>query len=66
MAHAGTREAGAWSVALADFSALDPAGRLQLLMRNSTLETLSADIESRMLPALHRIPEEQRSELLLR
>ena len=62
----GAGEANTWSVALADFSALDPGGRLHLLMRQSTLESLAADVESRFLPALHRIPEDERSELLQR
>lgn len=53
-------------MALADFSALDPGGRLHLLMRQSTLESLAADVESRFLPALLRIPEVERSELLQR
>lgn len=53
-------------MALADFSALDPGGRLQLAMRQSTLETLAADVESRLLPALQRIPEDERAELLQR
>jgi len=59
-------EAAAWAVPLDSFAELDAVGRLRLLMRQSTEQTLAADVDALLLPALQQLPPEERTEALQR
>ena len=59
-------EGAAWAVPLDSFAELDAVGRLRLLMRQSTEETLAADVDALLLPALLQLPPEERTEALQR
>ncbi len=56
----------AWAVPLDSYAELDAVGRLRLLMRQSTEETLAADVDALLLPALQQLPPEERNEALQR
>ena len=51
---------------LDSFAELDAVGRLRLLMRQSTEETLAADVDALLLPALQQLPAAERTEALQR
>ena len=59
-------EGASWAVPLDSFVELDVVGRLRLLMRQSTEESLAADVEALLLPALQQLPREERTEALQR